>query len=227
MTGYGQFCPVAKAAEVVAERWTPLVLRELFCGSTRFNQLRRGLPLMSQSLLSRRLRTLEQAGVITRSKRKETASFEYRLTEAGQELWPVIEQLGVWGKRWLRARIQQGDLDAGLLMWDIHRNLVCDPWPRPRIVVRFQFTGAERGQQRWWLLLERGEVQLCLLDPGFDVDLSVRTSLRTLTEIWLGDLDLSRALAGGALQLDGPRELTRAFPTWLRFSELTRVDRRV
>jgi DNA-binding HxlR family transcriptional regulator len=121
--GYGQFCPVAKASEIFGERWTPLIMRELLCGSYRFNDLRRGVPLMSPSLLSQRLKTLERAGIVERRPDPENKSYEYHLTQAGQELRPVIELLGVWGQRWARKRVEPGDLDPSLLMWDIHRRL--------------------------------------------------------------------------------------------------------
>jgi DNA-binding HxlR family transcriptional regulator len=226
MRGYGQFCPVAKAAEIVAERWTPLVLRELFCGSTRFNDLKRGVPLMSPSLLSRRLRELEQAGVVEKRQPSNARIAEYHLTDAGRELWPVIEQLGVWGKRWAQARIDAHDLDAGLLMWDIRRHIRLEQVPdERRIVVRFHLTGAASAKQRWWLVIEHRKVELCLLDPGFDVDLSVRTSLRTLTEIWLGDRDWLQTLKAGDLSLEGDRPLARGFHEWLDLSGLARVPR--
>jgi DNA-binding HxlR family transcriptional regulator len=225
MKGYRQFCPVAKAAEIVAERWTPLVLRELLCGSTGFNQLRRGVPLMSPSLLSRRLRELEQAGIVSRTRRGARA-WEYRLTPSGRELGPIVEQLGVWGKRWAQAYIEDHDLDAGLLMWDIHRNLHLDRLPLDRTVLEFQFAGAASGKRRWWLVIQNdADVELCLLNPGFDVDLRVQTHLRTLTEIWLGDRELTRAIAEGAMKLEGPAKLVRAFPQWLRFGPLSRVER--
>ena len=224
MKGYGQFCPIALAAEIVAERWTPLILRELFCGSTRFNQLRRGVPLMSPSQLSRRLRELEQAQVIACSRSGKRVS-EYRLTQAGRELWPIIEHLGVWGKRWTQARIKDSQLDAGLLMWDIHRSLHLERLPHGRTVVEFVLSGTVAAKRRWWLVIERQAVELCLLNPGFAVDLRLKTHVRTLTEIWLGDRTLADAIRAGALTLEGPRALVRAFPTWLRMSPLTRVPR--
>ena len=226
MRGYGQFCPVAKAAEIVAERWTPLVLRELFCGSTRFNDLKRGVPLMSPSLLSRRLRELEQAGIVEKRQAKESKVAEYLLTDAGRELWPVIEQLGVWGKRWAQARIDAHDLDAGLLMWDIRRHIKLEQVPdERRIVVRFQLSGAASAKQRWWLVIEHRKAELCLLDPGFDVDLSVQTSLRTLTEIWMGDRDWLQTVRKGELSLEGNKPLARSFHQWLDLSSFARVER--
>lgn len=213
MKSYGQFCPVAKAAEVVAERWTPLVLRELFSGSVRFNDLRRGVPLMSPTLLSRRLKELEQAGVVRRA-RGAGRGAEYHLTESGRALWPVIEQLGAWGRRWALSEITSRDLDAGLLMWDLRRCTVVERLPPGRTVVKFEFTGTTSGKRLWWLVIEDGEVELCLLDPGFEVDLHVRTALRTLTEVWLGRRSCADAVRSGAIALTGPVRLARAFPGW-------------
>lgn len=224
MKSYGQFCPIAKASEVFAERWTPLVLRELFCGSVRFNDLRRGVPLMSPSLLSRRLKELEQEGIVS-STRAAGRFSEYRLTEAGRELWPLLEQLGVWGKRWTRAYIEKHELDAGLLMWDIRRSLKAERFGARRTVLKFEFAGTTSGKRSWWIIVEDDEVELCLLDPGFEVDLYVRTHLRTMTAVWLGDRDCDEAVRSEAIRLEGPPKLTRGFSSLFRFSALTRVDR--
>lgn len=224
MKSYGQFCPIAKASEVFAERWTPLVLRELFCGSVRFNELRRGVPLMSPSLLSRRLKELEQEGIVS-STRGAGRFSEYRLTESGRELWPIVWQLGIWGKRWTRAHIEKHDLDAGLLMWDVRRCVKADRFLSRRTVLKFEFSGTTSGKRSWWLVVENDEVELCLLDPGFEVDLYVRTHLRTMTAVWLGDRDVSEAVRSEAIRLEGPAKLTRAFSSLFRFSALTRVER--
>jgi DNA-binding HxlR family transcriptional regulator len=221
---YGQFCPVAKAAEIVAERWTPLVLRELLCGSVRFVDLRRGIPLMSPSLLSRRLKELEQAGAVER-RNGEDGRPEYHLTEAGAELRPIIEQLGVWGQRWARSRILAHDLDAGLLMWDIHRNLRRDCLPPERTVVRFDFTGAVRSKRRWWLVIQQSRGDLCLLDPGYEVDLFLRAGLHTMTQVWMGDRPMLECLKSAEIVLEGPKDLARAFPTWLGLSLFAPVPR--
>jgi DNA-binding HxlR family transcriptional regulator len=220
-SGYGQFCPVAKAAEVLGERWTPLVLRELICGSTRFSELRRGVPLMSPSLLSKRLKTLERAGVVER--RGEAGVTEYRLTEAGLELRPVIEQLGVWGKRWARSELEARDLDPGLLMWDIHRRLNVGRMPVRRTVLRFELLDVFGSMRRWWLVVDRGSVDLCLKDPGYPLDLKVTTDLRTLTAVWNGDLALRGETTAGRLRLEGPKDLVRAFPSWLALSPFAAV----
>lgn len=223
---YGQFCPVAKGAEIVARPWTPLVLRELMCGSTRFNDLRRGVPRMSPSLLSSRLDELEEAGVIRREE-TDGQAVHYRLTEAGEELRPVIEALGTWGKRWTKSRLDEADLDVALLMWDVRRRIETDSLPDERVVARFAFPlQPEEKLRLWWLVLDRPEVDLCLEDPGHDVDLWIETDVRTLTGVWLGDRSWGEALRSGALEVVGPTELRRSFPDWLGLSLFAPVERR-
>src|SRR5262245_59111766 len=228
MKGYGQFCPVAKAAEIVAERWTPLVLRELLCGSRRFNDLHRGVPLMSRTLLAMRLEQLEDAGIVRSVVRPRGRGREYHLTAAGEELRPFIECLGEWGQRWARSQVGRGDLDPGLLMWDIHRRMNLEALPPERVVARFDFHGvpvATRCPRTWWLVLERREVDLCLRDPGFPVDIVVSADLRTLTRVWMGDVRLADTFRAGLIRLEGPRSLVRAFPNWLRLSAFAGIER--
>ena len=221
---YGQFCPVAQAAEVVGERWTPLVLRELLDGSRRFNEIRRGVPKMSPSLLSRRLRELVRAGVVDR--RAAGRSVEYHLTPAGEELRPVIEGLGAWGKRWTTSDLARRDLDAGLLMWDVRRHVLRDRLPRERAVVAFRFPDAPPPHRRFWLVVAPDEVDLCLRDPGHEVDLWLTRDVATFTAIWLGDLPLAEALAAGRLAVEGAADLARTLPDWLGASSLATIPRR-
>jgi DNA-binding HxlR family transcriptional regulator len=228
MRGYGQFCPVAVACEVFAERWTPLILREMFCGSRRFNELRRGLPLISRTLLAQRLRELEDAGVVESLPLPGARGREYHLTPAGQEFWDVIEGLGTWGQRWIHGRVDAENLDASLLMWDIHRRLAADRLPDERVVVRFDFRGLPahcRGQRTFWLVLDRPEIDLCLRDPGFAVDLVVGADLAALTKVWLGDIRLTDALRARSVTLEGPRRWREAFPSWLLLSRFAPVER--
>lgn len=230
MRSYGQFCPVAQTLEVVGERWTLLVVRELLCGSTRFNEIARGVPLMSRSMLVQRLRSLEDAGVLERHTGDDGRTPTYHLTEAGRELRPIVEGCGVWGQRWARRRLGREELererlDAGLLLWDMHRNVVVEELPRARTVVAFRLRRVGNGQRRFWLRVENGEVDLCLTDPGFDVDLVVRADLRALVRVWLGDLGFGRALRDGDLELEGPTRLRRAFPRWWRLSPFAGVER--
>lgn len=223
MKGYGQFCPIAKAAEILAERWTFLVLRELVLGSTRFNELRRGVPLMSSSLLSQRLKHLEREGVIERRPAGTGQGFEYALSAAGRELQPIIMQLGEWGARWVRSRLTDEDLDVGLLMWDMHRTVRPESFPPQRVVVAFEFTDVPRSRRQWWLLSEGDAADLCATDPGYEVDLHVTTDLRTMTAIWVGDLTLEAAIAAGRLEALGPVELRRRLGAWLGLSKLAAV----
>lgn len=212
MKGYGQYCPLAVASETLTERWTPLVLRELLNGSRRFNELRRGLPLMSPSLLSKRLRTLEKTGIVSRVTHAGTV--EYRLTEAGQELRPVVEIIGVWGRRWADGMLDPANLDASLLMWNIHRNVSAVGAPRRRVVVHFHLTGSSDGKDRFWLVLADGSADLCLTDPGFEVDLTVDGHVRAMVRYWLGQAEIRQLVRAGDLRLTGPRQLVAGFPAW-------------
>lgn len=221
MKGYGQFCPVAKASEILAERWTPLVLRELLAGSHRFNDLHRGVPLMSRSLLSKRLSELERAGVVEKRSPGSRRSHEYHLTPAGEELRPVIESLGTWGQRWAVAELSEDDLDPALLMWDVHRNMPGDEMPEHRAVVRFELVDVDGPQRRWWLMAQPEGGDVCMTDPGFEVDLHVRVSLRVLTRYWLGHSAWRDVLASDDCELTGPRWAQRALPRWMGRSPLS------
>ncbi|WP_122816941.1 winged helix-turn-helix transcriptional regulator [Nocardioides pantholopis] len=222
MSTYGQFCPVAKAMEVLDERWTLLVVRELLYGSTRFNELRRGVPRMSPALLSKRLRSLERAGVVER--REAGGRTSYTLTESGRELSGVVEALGSWGVRWI-GTLGRADLDPHLLMWDIRRKIPLAAWPRGRTVLAFCFPDVEPRQGRWWMCVTGTGVDVCDDDPGFEVTATVRADLRVLTEIWRGDLSWERALATGLVRVDGPTEVRRGLPRWLGQSEAALVPR--
>jgi DNA-binding HxlR family transcriptional regulator len=217
---YRQFCPVAMAAEILCTRWTVLVLRELVAGSKRFNDLRRGLPRMSPALLSQRLKELEAANVISRNpSASEPGVFEYHLTAAGRELEPVVQGFGVWGQRWIDAELSLQHLDAPLLMWDIRRNINPDPMPARRVVVQFQYRDLPANQRSWWLLVDReADIDLCAIDPGFDVDLYVSTDLRTMTAIWMGADTVRAALRAERLLLTGDRQLAANVETWLSLS---------
>ncbi len=219
---YHQFCPIAKAMELPDERWTLLVVRELISGSEQFNQLRRGLPRMSPTLLSRRLTQLERAGLLER--RLEGGTSRYRLTRAGHELRPVIEAVGAWGVRWV-GELGDRDLDPKLLLWDMHRNVVPEAVPSGRTVVSFRFGDVERGRRDWWLVIEPEEVDVCDADPGLDVAVRVDASLRALVGVWLGDRTWTDALRSRDVVLEGPPELRRGFPTWFLLSPFAQVPR--
>ena len=213
MRGYSQFCPIAKGAEVFAERWTPLILRELLDGSHRFGELRRGLPLISQSLLAQRLRSLEHDGVIEGRRSPDRRGTEYYLTPAGEALRPVVDALGSWGHRWTVARLRDEDFDPAVLMWFLHRMIDVDTLPERRVVVRFEF---DEGRHRlWWLILQKHGVDLCLRDEGFEVDLYVSGSARVLADAICDRCDLRAAIRDGLIEVDGPRALARELPRWI------------
>lgn len=215
MDGYGQFCPVSMAAEIFARRWTPLIVRELLSGSTRFNDLRRGIPSITASVLSRRLDELAIAGIIERH--HDETETRYVLTSAGEELRPVVEQLGVWGRRWLPAEYREQDLDPRLLVWDIHRNLQLDRVPGRR-VVELHFPDAPPDYRSYWLLVSPDGAEVCLTDPGGVVDLHLSTDVRTLTNVWMGNTSWASQLRAGTIRLTGNREMCRAFPRWLKLN---------
>lgn len=226
MEDYGQFCTVARGAEIFGARWNPLVIRELLCGSTRFSDLRRGVPRMSPTLLAQRLRQLEQIGVVTR--RRAGKVWEYRLTEAGEELRPIVMALGHWGARWVGSRLKRNQLDAGFLMWDVRRFVRIDEMPRDRrIVVHFRFTDAPSGEKLWWLVVENGAADLCRDDPGHELTLIVESTVRGLTDVWTGDREPDQVIAAGELRVIGPQCDARAFWRWLGRSAFaqTRADR--
>ncbi len=222
MTSYGQFCPVAKAMELLDERWTLLVLREMLAGSTHFNDLRRGNPRMSPTLLSKRLRTLERAGVVQRS--VEDGRTSYTLTACGEELRGVVEALGAWGVRWI-GQLGDEDLDPHLLMWDMRRTVPVASWPTGRTVVAFELTDVGSRASHWWLCVSGGEADICDYDPGFDVTVTVVAELRTLTEIWRGDVSWQQALKDGQVELTGPSTAVRSLPGWLGQMPLAAVPR--
>ncbi|MEP9380448.1 helix-turn-helix domain-containing protein [Aquabacter sp. CN5-332] len=217
---YKQFCPVAMAAEILCTRWTVVLLRELVAGSARFNDLRRGVPRMSPALLSQRLKELEAAGIISRTpSRTEAGVSEYRLTAAGQELKPLVEAFGIWGQRWVETELSLQHLDVSLLMWDMRRNLDPTPMPARRSVIKFQYPELSAAQRSWWLVVAPGaDVDLCGIDPGFDVDLYVSTDLRTMTAIWMGLDTVHNAIKGRRLMLTGDRMLTADMQAWLGLS---------
>ena len=219
---YYQFCPVAKAMELLDERWTLLIVRELVTGSQHFNELRRGVPRMSPSLLSKRLQQLQRAGIVER--RLDGGSVCYVLTPAGSELRPVVEALGSWGVRWI-GELGDADLDPKLLLWDMHRNIDPDTIPPGRTVVQFEFPDAPRKARRWWLVITDGEADVCDVDPGYDVAVIITASLRRVVEIWRGDLSWSEAIRFGLIAVDGPPAVRRALPTWFKLSPFAAVPR--
>jgi len=223
MAKYHQYCPVARAAEIFADRWTPLIMRELLAGSRHFNEIQRGLPGVSRSLLVSRLRHLEDGGVVERRAGARPNFTEYRLTEAGSDLKDVIEQLGSWGVKWAFAEPNAEELDPALLLWKIHQRIDRRELPLGRTVVQFDLTG--RRGRRLWLILSQREVSVCLKPPGFDADLILRADVSLLYRVWVGHIDYHAAVRRGEIVVDGPSDLVRALPGWFMWSPMARFVR--
>jgi len=221
MKTYGQFCPLAQATQLLCERWTLLVVRELIAGSMRFSELQKGLPLMSPTLLSTRLKQLAQAGVIT--VRGSKGNSTYHLSAAGLELRPIVELLGTWGHRWARSRLDGDDLDAGLLMWDMRRSVDAALFADERIIVQFEYPDAPEGARDWWMVSEDGEIDLCLNDPGHEIDVMIRASLRAMTAVWICERQFNDAVEKGEIQVMGTPRITARLQDWLRSSALSRL----
>ena len=219
MMRYGQFCPIAKAAEIVAERWTPLVIHELLAGSTRFNDIRRGIPLMSQTLLSARLKELQRVGVVQR-RTDGKRGHEWHLSEAGRALAPVIQQLGEWGLQYAQDPLEESDLDVTVLVWNIRRRVDPNVFPERRVTVSFEFTDVPKNKAQWWVVNDRGTVDLCPKDPGFPVDLYLTTDIRTMIDIWFGKLGWDAGVRSGRVEVIGPRELRDRLRSWLLLSPI-------
>lgn len=223
--GYGQFCPVSMAAEIFCSRWTPLVLRELLAGTTRFNDLRRGVPRMSPALLSKRLKELEKAGIVSVS--RDGSGVEYTLTQAGEDLRDIVMGLGFWGTRWVESQLSLRNLDPSLLMWDMRRHLVIEPLPRRKCTIQFQYPELPAAKQNFWLVVDGGVVDLCAFDPGFEVDLLVRSPLRTMTAIWMGIAKLRHEIEAGNLEIDGDPAISGAMQNWLGLSPFAQETSRL
>lgn len=227
---YKQFCPVAMAAEILCTRWTVVLLREILAGSRRFNDLRRGVPRMSPALLSQRLKELEQAGVLARvASRDEAGVFEYHLTRSGRELEPIVEAFGIWGQRWVKSDLSLQNLDVQLLMWDMRRSLCTDPMPKRRSTIQFKYPDAPANQRSWWVIVgpDGGGVDLCSVDPGFDVDLYVVSDLRSMTAIWMGLDNVRAAVREDRVKLTGDRKLASDMQTWLGLSPFAKEKKLV
>lgn len=223
---YGQFCPVAMAAEILGARWTIVLLRELLCGSVRFSDLRRGVTKMSPALLSKRLKELEEAGVL-RVVRGVSGNNEYHLTEAGEDLRPVIMGIGNWGQAWVESRVSLRNLDPSLLMWDMRRGLDLRAVPDRRCTIQFLYPELSEKDRNWWIVVEGGKADLCSTDPGFETDLLLQSSLRSMTMIWMGLSTLKKEQESGDLSIDGDPALARTIQSWLALSPFARVPRRV
>jgi DNA-binding HxlR family transcriptional regulator len=216
---YGQFCPVAMAAEIVCTRWTALLIRELLCGNHRFNDLRKGVPRMSPTLLSKRLKELEEAGIVRQVRDAKSGASEYHLTEAGEDLRPVVMALGIWGQRWIDSNVSLRNLDPTLLMWDMRRGINPEPLPQRRCTVRFSFPELNDSRRDYWLVMEpTGDNDLCQVDPGHEVDLIVTASLHAMTSVWMGLSSLASEIERKRIEIDGDPAIARSMTQWLRLS---------
>jgi DNA-binding HxlR family transcriptional regulator len=222
MYEYGQYCPVARASEILADRWTPLIVRELLAGVCHFNDLDRGLPGISRGLLAERLRRLERTGVLRRIGASGERT-EYRLTPAGQELQAVIDVVGGWGARWAFGDPRPNELDPVVLLWWMKRRVRRDRLPARRIVIQFDFHGAQTGS--YWLLLTATDVSVCLRHPGFEIDVLVNADIAAFYRVWLGRVPLGEALRQRSVRLEGVPAFVRAFPQWFAWSPMAEAVR--
>ncbi|MCP5087827.1 MAG: helix-turn-helix transcriptional regulator [Rhodobacteraceae bacterium] len=226
-SGYGLYCPVAVASEVIAERWTPLVLRGLICGATRFNEIQASVPRMSSALLARRLKELEHTNIVQKTAATNGRGYEYSLTTAGQELFPVLDKMGMWAQKWLRREITSDiNLDPDAFFWELRQSILTDKHPvEDRRVVEFQLPGAPSERRFYWLVFEDDSIDICVKNPGHDIDLWVTSSMRTLVEIWLGHVTLSAAMGDESIQLDGNKKEIATFSTWFKGSPFAKYGR--
>lgn len=222
MSEFGQFCPIALASEVLTQKWMLLIVRELNAGATRFNEIRRGVPRISSTLLKQRLDQLHVAGVLQKRPREKGPGDEYFLTEAGRELKTVLQSIGTWGQRWARD-IAPDDLDPGWLVWAMHRRLKTSAMPKSRTVLEFEFLDAPKNQRSFWLVCD-SDVEVCVKHPGFDTDLRIRTNVITMAEVWRGIRPIQSEISSGRIELIGRDNLKRDFPSWLLLSVFARED---
>jgi DNA-binding HxlR family transcriptional regulator len=215
------------AAEIVCSRWTALVMRELLAGATRFNELRRGVPLMSPTLLSKRLKELAEAGVIVIKPTSQPGVVDYKLTAAGEDLRDVVTSLGIWGQRWIESSLSLKNLNPALLMWDMRRNVVVSLFPGRRCTVKFTYPELAEGRKSWWLVVEDGNVDLCLVDPGHDVDLYVSSPLRNMTAVWMGMPTLKEEIKSENIRVSGDAALSRSMHAWLGLSSFATEKNRL
>ncbi len=211
---YGQFCPIAKATEILGERWTLLIVRELLMGSHRFNTLLRGLGQISPTLLAKRLEMLDQHGLVYRRRLEGQRGHEYLPTEPCKQLLPILLALGRWGMEWTRENLEDSDFDVELLMLYLERSVRPDKLPGAKAVIRFHFSDFDE-LTNWWIVVDGKNVDICTADPGKDVDVYINTSVRTMTEAWMGQTSYRQAKAAGQFEVQGPSALTRNISAWL------------
>lgn len=212
---YGQFCPIAKATEILGEKWTILIVRELLMGGRRFNELQRGLGLISPALLTQRLKSLEEQGMVVKRKISGQKGFEYYPTAACEALLPVLVTLGEWGICWAKHNLLEDDYDVDFLMYYLERSIDPAALPGAETIIRFEFKDLT-GQKNWWIVAQNDRVELCIKDPGRDVDVFINSTVKTLTDVWMGDRSWRDAIKAEELYLQGPPDLTRNVNAWLK-----------
>lgn len=223
MRSYGQFCPIAKAAEIFCARWTALILRDLACGAARFSELRRGVPLASPSLISARLKELEAEGIVGRRRDESSNTWYYHLTEAGEEFVPILLALGIWGQRWTRRDLPEAEMDLGLILWVMERQANPAALGAGRNAVELRLSDQPEEGRRWWFLNEAGKCTLCMQEPGVEVVLFLRTDLPTLIRIWRGDTGFEAAIAEGLFEAHGSKRAVAALQDWFGAMPLVHV----
>ncbi|SPF75994.1 putative HTH-type transcriptional regulator [Aliiroseovarius pelagivivens] len=224
MKKYGQFCPIAKATEILGDSWSILIVRELLLGSSRFSSLQKGLPRISPTVLNTRLKDLEASGILIKRPISGQRGHDYRLTAAGKELSSVVDALAVWGMRWARDEMDDDDWDVTFLMFDVQRNIVLDELPDGETVICFQYPDLDEFGT-WWLVCTKNDIDLCYQDPGKDVNAYVTAQSRLMTEVWMGDVSLSAALKDERIKLFGENAVCRRFSKWFPLSEAAVVPR--
>ncbi len=222
--GFGQFCPVSLASEVLTQRWMLLIVHELLKGNARFSDIRRGIPRISATLLKQRLDTLEGADVVQKKRIGATDNFEYFLTESGLELEALIKTIGTWGQRWARD-IRNDDLDAGFLVWNMRLRFDHSKLPPGRTVMHWEFLDAPRRERFFWLVAENGSVDVCLKPPGFPADIKITTTVRTMAEVWGGSTPIRKAIRNRDIALEGTTPLKKSFPDWLLMSPFASIKK--
>ena len=211
---YKQFCPIAKASELLGDKWTLHIIREALVGAKRFNELERGLGRISPAMLTKRLNELVINGLLIRKKISGQKGHEYFLTQAGRELAPLIRQLGDWGMRWARGQMENSELDVELLMLYLVRSIKTEKLPGGETIVQFNFVDLKK-LGKWWIVVHDRDVDVCLQDPGRDVDVWFVTDLRTMIEVWMGDITYKQAIRGRRLKVIGPQSLTGNITNWM------------
>ena len=221
---YGQYCPVSLASEVLAERWTILIILALCEGSSRFNRLQRALPRISASTLAQRLRSLEESRVISKQKNVVGGTVEYQLTDSGEDLIPIVKQIGQWGQRWGRD-LEVEDLDPRHLIWSVHLRMNLDAMPSGRTTIQFEFTDLRQVERYYWIVVNERKVDVCLKHPGYEPDVCVASELHRFIDAWRGFRSLVHEVKSGRIKVTGPPEMRNAFTSWLLLSAVAHVGR--